>query len=63
MIGDREHDVKAATRHAIPAVGVAWGYGSTAELVGAGAARLCEAPAQLVDVVRDVVREACGAAY
>src|SRR6266540_4152127 len=36
IVGDREHDVRAAARHGIPTVGVLWGYGSRAELGGAG---------------------------
>jgi phosphoglycolate phosphatase len=44
MIGDREHDVLAAAHHAIPTVGVTWGYGSAEELTAAGAAALCHSP-------------------
>ena len=40
MVGDREHDMRAAARHGIPAIGVLWGYGDAAELQGAGAAAL-----------------------
>ncbi len=47
MIGDREFDVAAAARNGIPSVGVTWGYGSVAELTGAGVAALCRAPAEL----------------
>lgn len=51
MIGDREHDVKAARRHGIPAIGVLWGYGSRDELIAAGAARIVSAPdALLADI-------------
>jgi phosphoglycolate phosphatase len=52
MIGDREFDVTAATRNGIPTIGVTWGYGSRAELEGAGAAALCERPAELISAVR-----------
>jgi phosphoglycolate phosphatase len=48
MIGDRRHDVAAAARHGLPTVGVLWGYGDAEELRGAGAARLCERPADLL---------------
>ncbi|MDO9489834.1 MAG: HAD hydrolase-like protein [Sphingomonadaceae bacterium] len=51
MIGDRGSDVRAATRHGIPTVGVLWGYGSREELVEAGAAALCAEPAELADMV------------
>ena len=37
MVGDREHDVIGAAQFGIPAIGVLWGYGSRAELEGAGA--------------------------
>ena len=47
MIGDREFDVRAATRHGIPTVGVTWGYGTVEELTAAGAATLCHAPGTL----------------
>lgn len=48
MVGDREHDVHAATRHGIPTIGVLWGYGSEAELTGAGAAALIRQPRELL---------------
>lgn len=47
MIGDREHDVRAAHANGVRAVGVLWGYGSRDELVGAGADALASAPADL----------------
>lgn len=37
MIGDRAHDIVGARRNDLRAVGVLWGYGDEAELVGAGA--------------------------
>jgi phosphoglycolate phosphatase len=49
MIGDREHDVRAARANGVRAVGVLWGYGSAEELAGADA---CVAtPAELVTVL------------
>jgi phosphoglycolate phosphatase len=48
MVGDREHDVLAAARNGIPAVGVLWGYGSAAELEAAGAAILIQEPSELL---------------
>ncbi len=51
MVGDREHDVIAATRNGMRAIGVTWGYGSVAELTAAGAAVLCEAPPSLARTV------------
>ncbi len=51
MIGDREFDVIAAARNGMPAVGVTWGYGSAEELRSAGAAILCDRPADLAAAV------------
>ena len=51
MIGDREFDVTAAARNGIRTIGVTWGYGSRAELRAAGAAVLCDRPADLVSTV------------
>lgn len=49
MVGDREHDVRAAARNGIPTVGVLWGYGSEAELTAAGAALTIRAPVELLE--------------
>ncbi|MCH7830900.1 MAG: HAD hydrolase-like protein [Proteobacteria bacterium] len=47
MIGDREHDLIAATaNHMIP-VGVSYGYGSVEELEIAGAASIAASPGEL----------------
>ncbi len=37
MVGDRSHDVVGATAHALPCLGVAWGYAQDGELQDAGA--------------------------
>jgi phosphoglycolate phosphatase len=58
MIGDREFDVTAAARNGIRAIGVTWGYGSREELQTAGAAVLCDAPADLGATVLDLMRRA-----
>jgi phosphoglycolate phosphatase len=55
MIGDREHGVNAATRNNIRTVGVTWGYGSTDELIAAGAAALCSAPQDLAQAALDLL--------
>jgi phosphoglycolate phosphatase len=47
MVGDREHDINAARRNSLRAVGVGYGYGSRAELAGAGADFICESPAEV----------------
>ena len=40
MVGDREHDVKGATRNGLPCIGAVYGYGSAEELSAAGAVTL-----------------------
>ena len=55
MIGDRHHDVDAARRHGIASIGVLWGYGSEAELTGAGASLLCRSPADLPETVARLI--------
>jgi phosphoglycolate phosphatase len=49
MIGDRDHDIRAARANGVRAVGVLWGYGSAAELAGADA--VVATPAELPDVL------------
>jgi phosphoglycolate phosphatase len=51
MVGDRSFDMVAAGVHGLPGIGVGWGIGSREELVGAGAARVVAAPAELPDAV------------
>jgi len=60
MIGDREHDILAAQRHAIDGVGVAWGYGSTEELENAGALAVCETPSALQAFLLPMIRNTDG---
>lgn len=55
MIGDREHDVNAATRNGMRTIGVTWGYGSTDELTAAGAAALCPSPQLLPQAALDLL--------
>ncbi len=45
--GDRAGDVEAAAAHGIRSIGVLWGYGTPAELTGAGAVALAPAPSDL----------------
>lgn len=56
MVGDRHFDLDGAAHHGIPAIGVLWGFGTPAELTGAGATALCEDPAGLPEMCRDLVR-------
>src|SRR5450755_892236 len=48
MFGDRMHDIRGAKQNALRVAGVLWGYGSRAELTGAGADALFEAMPELV---------------
>ena len=47
MIGDRAGDVVGARANRVRSIGVLWGYGSAAELTGAGADDLCRSPVEL----------------
>ena len=47
MIGDRKHDIRAAQRNGMRALGVLWGYGSRAELAEAGADGMMSTPTEL----------------
>jgi phosphoglycolate phosphatase len=55
MVGDREHDIWAAARHGMAAIGVLWGYGGEAELRAAGASVLITAPGELPEACRAVL--------
>lgn len=44
MVGDRDHDVEGAVENDIDCIGVTWGFGSSSELVGAGAFSLAHQP-------------------
>ena len=44
MTGDRYYDIEGARHNAVRAIGVTWGFGTTAELETAGADALCTAP-------------------
>ena len=49
MVGDRNYDMVAARRHGVVAVGVLWGFGTSAELLDAGAHWLVAHPRELLD--------------
>ncbi|WP_413476151.1 HAD hydrolase-like protein [Latilactobacillus fuchuensis] len=51
MVGDRQNDILGAKANQIPAVGVSYGYGSTAELKKAGALAIVAQPTDLVTVL------------
>jgi phosphoglycolate phosphatase len=52
MIGDRAVDIEAARANGLGAVGVLWGHGTKAELLGAGPDRLLESPMELAGLHR-----------
>jgi phosphoglycolate phosphatase len=54
MVGDRKHDVIAAKKNGVASLGVAYGYGSKAELVEAGVDYLCESPADVVSQIIEI---------
>jgi phosphoglycolate phosphatase len=51
LVGDREHDVRAAHANGLRAVGAAYGYGGRAELLAAGAEVVCDTPAEVADLL------------
>ena len=56
MIGDRLHDAHGAAKNDVRTIGVLWGFGDRAELEGAGAAGIAASPAELPDMVGDMIR-------
>jgi phosphoglycolate phosphatase len=55
MVGDRYADIRAGSANGVRSIGVLWGYGSREELLEAGAAAVCAAPAELPACVRRVL--------
>ncbi|MBM3730560.1 MAG: hypothetical protein FJW44_07045 [Actinobacteria bacterium] len=51
MIGDRHHDIDAATEVGTRGLGVLWGFGSREELTLAGAHAIAETPADLLGLL------------
>ncbi|MFA5561198.1 MAG: HAD-IA family hydrolase [Eubacteriales bacterium] len=51
MVGDRKHDVVGARACGMDALGVLYGYGSRAELTGAGATALAETPREVYQYI------------
>jgi phosphoglycolate phosphatase len=51
MIGDRKHDMIAANKNNMPSIGVKWGYGSSEELLQAGANHIVSTPQELEQLV------------
>jgi phosphoglycolate phosphatase len=55
MIGDRRHDLLGAINNGMTPIGVAWGYGSVAELEGAGAHAIVREPGLLERTLSAIV--------
>ena len=55
MIGDRQYDIIGAKSNLIKSVGVSYGYGSTNELIEAGADLLVEKPEELAKAVQKLL--------
>lgn len=51
MVGDTAYDVIGAAAHGIPCIGVAWGYGSTADMQKAGAQGIAHTTEELYDML------------
>lgn len=51
MIGDRHHDIDAATEVGTHSIGVLWGYGDREELETAGATHVVSAPQELLEIL------------
>jgi hypothetical protein len=56
MIGDRHHDIDAATEVGTKGLGVLWGSGSRNELATAGAHAIAERPAVLLRLLAGYTR-------
>jgi len=51
MLGDRLHDIEAATANAIRSIGALWGYGGRNELEQAGAGAIAATPDDVIGLV------------
>lgn len=54
MVGDRLHDMHAGKKCHCFCVGVLWGYGSKAELLEAGADKICQSPGDLEKIINQI---------
>jgi len=52
IVGDRAHDVRAGKRNGVFTVGVAYGYGTTSELIQSGADEICDSPAAVSEFLK-----------
>jgi phosphoglycolate phosphatase len=54
MIGDRSYDMKAGRECHCFCIGVLWGYGSKAELLGSGADVVCDYPYEIKGIINKI---------
>ena len=52
VIGDSEHDMAMAVQAGTTAIGVSWGFGTTEEMLAAGAARVTHQMGELEQVLK-----------
>ncbi|MDY4694315.1 MAG: HAD hydrolase-like protein, partial [Blautia sp.] len=52
MIGDTDFDVLGAKEHAIPCIGVNWGYGNKQSMIEAGAVTVVDTVEQLEEYLK-----------
>ncbi len=53
MVGDRRYDITAAIANRLRSIGVTYGYGSSEELLKAGAHLLCNTPGEVAASIAD----------
>ena len=54
-VGDSDVDILTAKNAGVPCISVTWGFRSEEELLLAGAKHLCHTPANLVQMIRDIL--------
>jgi phosphoglycolate phosphatase len=54
MVGDRSHDMIGAKRHGLTAIGVTYGYGTTAELIANGVDYIAHTPEELISLFETI---------
>ena len=54
-VGDSDVDIMTAKNAGVPCISVTWGFRDEAELRAAGAEHLCHAPADLAQMICDIL--------
>ena len=54
MVGDTEFDILGAAAHGIPAIGVAWGYGTVEAMKQAGAIGIAHTMDELLQIITEM---------